>query len=148
MKVLLLEDVKGKGKKGDVVTVSDGYARNFLFPKGVAVEANKQNMDNAATTKQAAVHKKQQEKLAAQELADKIAKAKLTLRAKAGDTGRLFGAVTTGEVAEALQREFGIAVDKKKIDMGSAIKDLGEYEITVKLYAGVQTTLALCVVAE
>lgn len=148
MKVILLEDLKGKGKKGEMVNVNDGYARNYLFPRGLAIEANKQNVDNANTTKQAAVHKKQQEKLAAQELADKVGKTKVVLTVKAGENGRLFGAVTTAEIADALHKEFGLTVDKKKIDIGSPIKELGNYEIAVKLYAGVATKMNVSVVAE
>ncbi|MGI6665556.1 MAG: 50S ribosomal protein L9 [Christensenellaceae bacterium] len=147
MKVILQEDIKGKGKKGEVINVNDGYARNYLFPRNLAIEANKQNVNNANLTKQAASHKAAQAKEQAQAQAKEIEKSTVTLQVKAGETGRLFGAVTTAEIASALNEALGLQVDKKKIEIGAPIKELGAHEVTVKLYAGVQTKLKVIVEA-
>ncbi len=146
MKVILKADVNDRGKKGDVITVKDGYARNFLFPRGLAVEANAQNMNNAAARKKVAAHKKEMETQTAKELAKQFAQVSVTLKAKCGTTGRLFGAVTAAEVAAAVEETMGVEVDKKKIVM-SPIKELGVYTLAVKLYPGVQATLKVIVEA-
>ena len=145
MKVILLSDVKGQGKKGEIVNVSDGYARNFLFPRNLAQEANAQNLNSAQVRQDAAAHKKAVEKKNAEELAAQLADRGVTIQAKCGSTGRLFGAITNAEIAEALSAQTGLDIDKKKVVLQNPIKELGTYTGTLKLYAGVQTNIRLTV---
>ena len=145
MKVILLSDVKGQGKKGEIVNVSDGYARNFLFPRNLAQEANAQNLNSAQVRQDAAAHKKAVEKKKAEELAAQLADRGVTIQAKCGSTGRLFGAITNAEIAEALSAQTGLDIDKKKVVLQNPIKELGTYTVTLKLYAGVQTNIRLTV---
>lgn len=136
MKVVLLTDVKGTGKKGELVNVSDGYARNFLFPRKLAKEANAQAMNELRNAEEARVHKIQVETEAAREAASKINGKSVKLTAKAGQGGKLFGSVTSKEIAEALKAQFGVEVDRRKIDSGE-IKAFGTYECEIKLYTGI-----------
>ena len=145
MKVILLSDVKGQGKKGEIVNVSDGYARNFLFPRNLAQEANAQNLNSAQVRQDAAAHKKAVEKKNAEELAAQLADRGVTIQTKCGSTGRLFGAITNAEIAEALSAQTGLDIDKKKVVLQNPIKELGTYTVTLKLYAGVQTNIRLTV---
>ena len=145
MKVILLSDVKGQGKKGEIVNVSDGYARNFLFPRNLAQEANAQNLNSAQVRQDAAAHKKAVEKKNAEELAAQLADRGVTIQAKCGSTGRPFGAITNAEIAEALSAQTGLDIDKKKVVLQNPIKELGTYTVTLKLYAGVQTNIRLTV---
>ena len=146
MKVILNADVKGKGKKGEIVNVSDGYARNFLFPKNLAKEATAQNLNAAKVAQDAAKHKKLVEKAEAMALAEKLSGKTVQLKAKCGEGNRLFGAVTAAEVAEALKQSMGIEVDKKKIALSGGIKELGTYDVAVKVYAEVSATIKVDVV--
>ncbi len=146
MKVILNADVKGKGKKGEVVTVSDGYARNYLFPKNLAKEATPQNLNAAKVAQDAAKHRKLVEKAEALALAEKLSDKKIQVKAKCGEGTRLFGAVTAAEVAEAIQEALGIEVDKKKIALSGGIKELGTYDVTVKIYAEVSAKIKVEVV--
>lgn len=146
MKVILNADVKGKGKKGEIVNVSDGYARNFLFPKNLAKEATAQNLNAAKVAQDAAKHKKLVEKAEALALAEKLSGKTVQLKAKCGEGNRLFGAVTAAEVAEALKAGMGIEVDKKKIALSGGIKELGTYDVAVKVYAEVSATIKVDVV--
>ena len=146
MKVILNADVKGKGKKGEIVNVSDGYARNFLFPKNLAKEATAQNLNAAKVAQDAAKHKKLVEKTEALALAEKLSGKTVQLKAKCGEGNRLFGAVTAAEVAEALRQSMGIEVDKKKIALSGGIKELGTYDVAVKVYAEVSATIKVDVV--
>lgn len=143
MKVILLKDVKGQGKKGEIVNVSDGYARNYLFPRNLAQEATAQNLNSAQVKQEAAAHKKEMEKKNAQEMAKQLENKGVVIKAKCGSTGRLFGAITNAEIAEALNQQTGLELDKKKVVLANPIKELGEYTVTVKLYAGVQATIGL-----
>ena len=143
MKVILKEDVKGQGKKGEIVNVSDGYARNYLFPRNLAQEATAQNLNSAQVKQEAAAHKKEMEKKNAQEMAKQLENKGVVIKAKCGSTGRLFGAITNAEIAEALNQQTGLELDKKKVVLANPIKELGEYTVTVKLYAGVQATIGL-----
>ena len=145
MKVILLSDVKGQGKKGEIVNVSDGYARNFLFPRNLAQEANAQNLNSAQVRQDAAAHKKAVEKKNAEELAAQLADRGVTIQAKCGSTGRLFGAITNAEIAEALSAQTGLDIDKKKVVLQNPIQELGTSTVTLKLYAGVQTNIRLTV---
>ncbi len=145
MIVILNKDVKGTGKAGDVVKVSDGYARNMLIPKGLATEATQGNIRNLEKQKAIAAEKKAQEKAAAQEQAKKIAEISVTIKTKAGDGGRIFGSITSKDIAEALEKEHGIAVDKKKIQLDTPIKQTGEVTVDIKLYPEVSTRLKVVV---
>ncbi len=137
MKVIYLQDVKGSGKKGEVKNVADGYARNMLLPKGLAVEATPENLSKLAGQKSSAQYKIDTEKKAAEEAAAKVKDKKLIIKAKAGSNDRLFGSVTAAHVAEALDSQLGVKVDKKKITLSTDIKNFGSYSATIKFYTGV-----------
>ncbi len=137
MKVIYLQDVKGSGKKGEVKNVADGYARNMLFPKGLAIEANAKNLSELAGKKASEEHKIDVAKQEARAIADKIGGKTVIANAKAGTGGRLFGAVTAQNIAECIEAQYGCKVDKKKISLKTDIKNFGTYEADVKLYAGI-----------
>ena len=147
MKVILLEDVKGSGKKGDVIEVSAGHARNFLIPRKMAVEANPKAMQELKQQEAKIQRQREKEQAAAKEIADKLESALVKIPAKAGETGRLFGAVTGKEIVEALQEQHGIAIEKNKIVQPEPIKAFGSYEVKVKLGSEITGTIHL-VVAE
>lgn len=136
MKVILLEDVKAKGKKGDLINVPDGYARNFLFPKNLAREADNAALSEMKSRKDAAEHHKKEEIAAAQALADKLNGKTVTISAKAGSSGRLFGSITSKEIAEEINRAFSVDIDKKKLSVAD-IKKFGDYTAQIKLYPGI-----------
>lgn len=147
MKVVLLKDVKGQGKRDDIINVSDGYARNFLFPQKLAMEATAGAMKEIQL-KRAAQDAREAEALRqAQEKANGLKGKAIELKVKCGEKGRLYGSVTTAEVAEALEKQHGIKVDKRKLDLGEPIKEVGEREISVWLYAGVTTKMTLKITA-
>ncbi len=137
MKVIFLQDVKGSGKKGEVKNVADGYARNMLIPKNYAVEATAANMSKLAGQQSSAQHKIDVEKQAAAESAEKIKGKKVVIKAKAGSNDRLFGSVTAGNVADAVEEQFGVKIDKKKITLSGDIKNFGSYSATLKFYTGI-----------
>ena len=141
MKVVLLADVKGSGKKGELVNVSDGYARNFLFPKKLAKEANAQALNELKNAEESKAFKIKQETEAAQSSADKINGKSVSILAKAGQGGKLFGSVTAKEIAEAIKKQYGVDVDKRKIDTKGDMKAFGTYECEVKLYSGITATV-------
>lgn len=141
MKVIFLKDVKGKGKKGEVKNVADGYAHNFLLKQGLAVEASSANVSSLNA------QKKKEEKLAAEELEDAkklktvIDELTVELTAKSGEGGRLFGSITSKQIAEELQKKHGIKIDKRKIELEDAIRSLGYTKVPVKLHTEVTATL-------
>ena len=141
MKVIFLQDVKGSGKKGEVKTVADGYARNMLLPKGYAVEATAKNINLLEGQKASAQHKIDLEIAAAKEAAAKVKGKKVKISAKAGSNGKLFGSVTAGNVADALNVQFGVKVDKKKIALSTDIKNFGSYTAVIKFYNGITETI-------
>ena len=141
MKVVLLADVKGSGKKGELVNVSDGYARNFLFPKKLAKEANAQALNELKNAEESRAFKIKQETEAAQASADKSNGKSVSILAKAGQGGKLFGSVTAKEIAEAIKKQYGVDVDKRKIDTKGDMKAFGTYECEVKLYSGITATV-------
>ena len=141
MKVILLADVKGCGKKGELVNVSDGYARNFLLPRKVAKEANAQAMNELKNHEESVRFKMETEKKAAEEAAAAINGKTVKIVAKAGQGGRLFGAVTAKEIAEQLKVSFGCDIDKRKIVLNGDIKAFGTYECEVKLYNGISAKI-------
>ena len=144
MKFILKEDVKGQGKKGQLVNVSDGYARNFLLPRGLAMEADAQAMNDLKNKEEAARHHAAMEKQNAEEAAKALKGKTVKLTAKAGSAGRLFGSVTTKEVAEGLKAQFQVEVDKRKISMAD-VKAFGSYEAEVKLYPGISAKITVMV---
>ena len=134
MKVILKADVKGHGKKGDVCEVSDGYARNYLLPKGLAVEATPGNLKNLKAKKAAEEKRREEEKQEAQNLANKLNSLTIDLFTKTGEGGRLFGSITNKEVAESLKEKYNIEVDRRKIEIKEPIKALGTYTLQAKLH--------------
>ncbi len=144
MKVVLKQDVKGQGKKGQLVNVSDGYARNFLLPRGLAIEADAQAMNDLKNKEEAARFHVEQDKKNASDTAKVLEGKTLKMTAKAGQGGRLFGSVTTKEVAEALKNQFQVEVDKRKIAMAD-IKAFGSYEAEIKLYQGISAKITVMV---
>ena len=144
MKVVLKQDVKGLGKKGELVNTSDGYARNFLFPKGLASEANAQNLSELKNRQQAEKYRIETETAAAKKSAAEISGKTIRIQAKAGQNGKLFGSVTSKEIADKLKSEFSINVDKRKIAVED-IKQFGTYEFEVKLYQGISAKLFVMV---
>lgn len=144
MKVILKQDVKGLGKKGELVNASDGYARNFLFPKGLAAEANAQAMSELKNKQQAEKYRIDTETAAAKAAAESISGKTIHITAKAGQNGKLFGSVTSKEIAEKLKAEFGIETDKRKIIVDD-IKQFGTYEFEIKLYQGISAKLYVMV---
>jgi len=148
MKVILLQDIKGTGKKNEIVNVSDGYARNFLFPKNMAKEATDQSINEVKRQKAAQDKQEAENKAAALLKANDLRNKEIIVMAKAGDSGKLFGAITAAEVAEALKEQYGYDVDKRKIELKSSIKQVGEYEATVKLYSNISTNMKLTIKAQ
>ena len=147
MKVILTQDVKKVGKKGELLEVKDGYARNALLPKGLAVEANAVNLNNRKLEQRADDKRKQQELDDANAIAAKINEKEVKLAVKSGEGGRVFGSVTSKEIAEAIQKEYGVKVDKKKIQLKEAIKALGTQKVAIKLHPSVTATVSVIVVA-
>ena len=137
MKVVLLQDVKAQGKKGDLINVSDGYARNFLLPKGLAKEANTQVLNELEGKRGAAAYHKNVEEEKARNIAERMKEIVVKLEAKAGAGGKLFGSITSKDVAEALKKQFNLDIDKRKLDLKDGIKVCGVTEVPVKLYPGI-----------
>ncbi len=146
MKVVLLQDVKGTGKKGELVNVSDGYARNFLMPRKLAKEADAQALNELKNAEQSKQHKIAVETAQAKENAAKLQGQILTVTAKAGQGGRLFGSVTGKEIANELNKKFGLSIDKRKLVLESDIKAFGTYPCEVKLYTGISAKINVKVV--
>lgn len=144
MKVILLEDVKAVGKKGDIVNASDGYARNFLFPRKLAQEATEGNLHIINQKKETERKKKLSEIEAAQKQADEIKGKTVKIQTKSGDGGRLFGAITNKDIAEALKKQFKFDIDKKKIT-AETIKHTGTYEAEIKIYPEISTKVTVIV---
>jgi large subunit ribosomal protein L9 len=147
MKVILREDVKSLGRVGEVVNVSDGYARNFLFPKQFALEANTKNLKEFEHNKKMILDKAAKLKESFKSIADKMSSISLTIKAKSGEDEKLFGSVTNMDIAEALAAE-GYDIDKKKIVIDEPIKRLGEYSVTIKLHSDFSTEVKVHVVQE
>ena len=142
MKVILTQDVKGSGIKGELINAADGYARNFLLPKGLAIEANNQAIGELKAKEASKQHKIQVEKEAAMETAKRLEGKTVSLTAKAGAGGKLFGSVTTKEIADAIKKQYGAEVDKKKINVNE-IKAFGTYTAEVKLYTGIAAKMTV-----
>ena len=143
MKVILLQDVKDIGKRDDIVNVSDGYARNFLFPRKWAMEATENAVKVVERKREAERRKEAEARAAAEETAGKLKNKVVILKAKCGEKGRLYGSVTSQEVADAIKEGYGIELDKRKIEIKDAVRQLGDYEMTLRIYPGVSTKMLL-----
>lgn len=146
MQVILLSDVKGLGKKGELVKASDGYAKNFLFPKKLAVEASTANLNTMNTQKAAKDFHKAEEKAAAEELKKQLEGKTITFKLKAGANGKMFGSVTAKEISDELKKQFNIDVDKKKISLNCAVKNFGGYTAEIKLYPEIAAKITVMAV--
>ena len=145
MKVILLSDVKGSGKKGDLINVSDGYARNFLLPKKLAKEADAQAMNELKNAKESERHKIEVEKAKANEYKNILNNKTIKIYAKAGAAGKLFGSITSKEIALEIENIYNIKIDKRKIHIDTDIKSFGVYNAQIKLYQGIQAKLSILV---
>ena len=136
MKVILLKDIKGTGKKDQIIEASDGYARNFLFPKGLAREANAANLNAIENAKSAKKHREDVERANAQEVAAKLAGKVIRISARGAEGGKLYGSVTSQEIADALEKQYGVKVEKRRIEVAN-IRNAGDFTVSVWLYAGI-----------
>ena len=143
MKVILLTDVKGSGKKDEIINVSDGYARNFLFPKKMAVEATPGAMKEIERKRAAEAAREAERRAQAEEKARQLKDKTVTVLVKCGEKGRLYGSITNAEIAEQLEKQHGIQVDKKKIDLPDPIRTVGDVEVDVWLYSGITTRMVV-----
>jgi large subunit ribosomal protein L9 len=148
MRIILTQDVEKIGNRGDIVNVADGYARNYLMPRGMAIQATKANLRQWEHEKNVAGKKVLKEEEEAKALAERLSGVTVTITAKTGEGGRLFGSVTSQDVADAVQSACDVELDKRRIDMAEPIKNLGEYVVPVKLYQGVNAEVVVKVVAE
>ena len=148
MKVILKENIKSIGKKDEIVNVSDGYARNYLFAKKLAVEANNENLSKLKAKKDSENYKKDIEKQEAKKVAEELEKIKLQFKVKQGENGKIFGVISSKEIAEKLEKQQKIKVDKKKIELRESIKTLGITKVSIKLYEGVIGTIKVEVLPE
>lgn len=146
MKVILLTDVKGSGKKDEIINVSDGYARNFLFPKKWAVEATPGATKEIERKRAAEAAREAERRAQAEEKARQLKGKAITLSVKCGERGRLYGSITTAEIAAELEKQHGVQVDKRKIELSEPVRQVGDVQITVWLYSGVTTPMTLHVV--
>ena len=148
MKVIFVKDLKGQGKVGEEKNISDGYAKNFLIPKGYAIEANSANINDYKGKKDSENFKKQQEIEKAQELKEKLSAITVKIVAKSGENGKLFGSITCKEVSEQLKNQSKIDIDKKKIVLPDGIKTIGTHKLDVKLHPGIVAVITVNVVGE
>ena len=145
MKVVLLQDVKSLGKKGELVNASDGYARNYLFPKGLAKEANAQAMNELKNAEQSKKYKKDTEIAAANKAKEALEGSKFVIKAKAGESGKLFGSITPKEISQEIKRQKALDIDKRRIVLKREIKTIGEYAVEIKLYTGISANVEIVV---
>lgn len=148
MKVIFLQDVRGQGKKGELKEVSEGYGRNYLLPRGLATEATKDNLNALALKEKAKKAQEAKERALAEENAARLKDIVVNIRAKAGSNGRLFGSVTSQEIAEALEAQHGIVIEKNRIVQGDPIKSFGSYAVRCKFGFGIEGTLNLLVIEQ
>lgn len=148
MKVIFIKDLKGQGKTGEEKNISDGYAKNFLIPKGYAIEATASNINDYKGKKDSEKFKKQQEVEKAEALKKQLSDITLNITAKCGDNGKLFGSITSKELSEKLKEQFNLEIDKKKIQLPDGIKTIGIFKIDIKLHQGIVGTLAVNVQSE
>lgn len=148
MKVILIKDVKGSGKKDDILNVADGYARNFLIARGFAIEATSKNLNDIEGKKASQQHKLDVEKKEALEMAKKLEGKTVVAKAKAGSGGRLFGSITSATIAELIEKQYNCKVDKKKINLSSDLKAFGDYSAEIKIVQGVSCKIKISVIEE
>ena len=148
MKVILLDNIKGVGKKDEIINASDGYARNYLLPKNLAVEANAENMSKLNNKKEANMYKKDQEKQAAGDMANKLKGIMLKIKVKSGENGKIYGGITAKEISENLKNQYQLEIDKKKIELKEPLKTLGSFTVSIRLYEGIIGTLKIQVISE
>ena len=148
MRVILLDNIKGVGKKDEIINVNDGYARNFLLPRKLAVEANSSSLAKLKAKQDSNAFKKSEEKKQAEEIKEKLSKITLEIKVKAGENGKIFGGVTSKEISEQLEKQHKISIDKRKIELKETIKSLGSFEITIRLFEQVDGKLKINVVEE
>ena len=148
MKVVLRDDVENIGRKGDLIEVTDGFARNFLVPRGLAMKATKGVVQQAEAMRRNREARDARDREAAQALADQLTGQRIELRARAGEGGRLFGSVTSADVADAVRAQTGVEVDRRKTQLAEPLKELGAVEVPVKLHSDVEVTLTVDVVPE
>lgn len=146
MKVILLQDIKGTGKKDQIIEVSDGFARNFLFPKKLALEANAVSLNAVQKAKAAETHREQTRKAEAEALAARLKGQVVSVHARAGEAGRLYGSITAQEVAGALAEQYDVKLEKRRVELPDPVRTVGDSEISVWLYAGVTVKMVLRVV--
>ena len=147
MKVILLKDIKGTGKKDQIIEVSDGYGRNYLLPRKLAVEATSEAVNSVERSKSAAKHREDVKKNEAETSARDLKGKTVTVKVRAGENGRLYGSITTQEIADALKAQHGVELDKRKIELDEKVTSVGQTSITLKLYAGVSTKMNLVIEA-
>ena len=148
MKVILLNDIKGVGKKDQIIEASDGYARNYLIPKKLSVEANNVNMNKLKAKQDSNKYKKDMERKEAEEIANKFKGIMLKVRVKAGENGKIFGGVTSKEIADGLKKDYNITIDKKKVMLNDTIKTLGTVVVDIKLFEGIIGKLKVDIIAQ
>lgn len=148
MKVILLNDIKGVGKKDQIIEASDGYARNYLIPKKLAVEANNDNINKLKAKQDSNKYKKDMERKEAEEIANKFKGIMLKVRVKAGENGKIFGGVTSKEIADGLKKDYNITIDKKKVMLNDTIKTLGTVVVDIKLFEGIIGKLKVDIIAQ
>ena len=148
MKVILLQDIKNVGKKEEIINANDGYARNYLFPKKLAIEATKDNLAKLQAKKTSEANKKQAEIELNKQIAKQIEKIELQIKTKAGENEKIFGGITSKEISEELKKQYKIEIDKKKIVLKEAIKNLGKFQVEIKFGDGINGKLTLNVIGE
>lgn len=148
MKVILKQDIRALGKRGDIKEVSDGYARNFLLPKGLALEATTGNLKMLADQKESVARKEEMERDEAQQLAKILAGRSVTFKVKTGEGGRLFGSITAKDIADQIKKEHNLELDKRKLGLDDSIKNVGDYQVKIHLYKGISAEISVKVIAE
>lgn len=148
MKVILIQDIKGIGKKDDILNTNDGYARNYLFPRNLAIEATQDNLNKLQAKKNSVNHKKALEIEEIKKLAELIKNTKLDLKVKAGENGKIFGGITSKEISDELNKQCKINIDKKKIVLAETIKTLGQFSVEIKFGEGITAKLMINVITE
>ncbi|HDP69687.1 MAG TPA: 50S ribosomal protein L9 [Actinobacteria bacterium] len=147
MKIILVKDVVSLGKEGEVVGVSPGYARNFLFPKGLAIDATSGNLKMLEKKREVSTKKEAEIKAEAEEIAKKLSKKAVRLSVKSGEKGKLYGSITNKDIAESIKSEFDVSLDKRKIELGESIKSVGKYSANIKLHPEVEVQINIEVVS-
>ena len=148
MKVIFVKDLKGQGKVGEVKNISDGYAKNFVIPKGYAIEATAANLNDFKGKKESEQYRKEQEIKEAEIMKSKLGEISLTMSVKAGANGKLFGSITSKEISDKLKSDFNLSIDKKKIVLPDGIKTTGKYNVDIKLYPEISGKLSVEVIGE